>query len=317
MKQEKFARFLIITAILSTVFFIVIGADQKKGIVIKASMPESGGWQPGVISAQVGVPLKLRITSEDVVHGFAIGKMDNTETEILPGIYTDYEFIFNKPGTYTYYCTRWCGPNHWRMRGTIEVEGPNENTDSFKFTPLYIFLGIDIDEQHETENIPFSIPSAMLGDTYGLQLSDKFFTTAYYYSSSPANIFEDLKNEKSLQKYQDEQIWDLVASIYWKNTSEENIFEGQQLYSDNCAACHGVNGQGDGVFAKSDEFLSYPANLSESEHILGANPALLQGKIIRGGMGTGMPYWGTIFTDQETWSLVSYIFSFQFKYPMD
>jgi len=26
--------------------------------------------------------------------------------------------------------------------------------------------------------------------------------------------------------------------------------------------------------------------------MLGASPALLHGKIVRGGMGTGMPYWG-------------------------
>jgi hypothetical protein len=40
--------------------------------------------------------------------------------------------------------------------------------------------------------------------------------------------------------------------------------------------------------------------------MLGASPALLQGKIIRGGMGTGMPYWGPIFTEAQTWALVDY-----------
>ena len=32
--------------------------------------------------------------------------------------------------------------------------------------------------------------------------------------------------------------------------------------------------------------------------MLGASDAILEGKIIRGGMGTGMPYWGPIFTDR-------------------
>ena len=48
--------------------------------------------------------------------------------------------------------------------------------------------------------------------------------------------------------------------------------------------------------------------------MLGASPALLHGKIIRGGMGTGMPYWGPIFTDEQTWAVVDYLWSFQFEY---
>jgi mono/diheme cytochrome c family protein len=49
--------------------------------------------------------------------------------------------------------------------------------------------------------------------------------------------------------------------------------------------------------------------------MLAASPALLQGKILRGGMGTGMPSWGAIFTAEQAWSLVAYIYSFQFMYP--
>ncbi len=30
-------------------------------------------------------------------------------------------------------------------------------------------------------------------------------------------------------------------------------------------------------------------------------------------MGTGMPYWGPIFTEPETWALVDYLWSFQFR----
>jgi mono/diheme cytochrome c family protein len=48
--------------------------------------------------------------------------------------------------------------------------------------------------------------------------------------------------------------------------------------------------------------------------ILGASPALLQGKILRGGMGTGMPMWGSIFTEEQIWDLVAYIYSLHFLY---
>ena len=55
-----------------------------------------------------------------------------------------------------------------------------------------------------------------------------------------------------------------------------------------------------------------PSDFTDAEHMLGASPAVLHGKIVRGGMGTGMPYWGPIFTDQQVWDLVTYLWTFQF-----
>jgi mono/diheme cytochrome c family protein len=57
-----------------------------------------------------------------------------------------------------------------------------------------------------------------------------------------------------------------------------------------------------------------PANLADRESIMGASPALLQGKILRGGMGTGMPMWGSILTEEQTWDVVAYIYSLHFRY---
>jgi len=37
--------------------------------------------------------------------------------------------------------------------------------------------------------------------------------------------------------------------------------------------------------------------------LLSASNALLQGKILRGGMGTGMPAWGAVLTDEELQAL--------------
>jgi mono/diheme cytochrome c family protein len=56
-----------------------------------------------------------------------------------------------------------------------------------------------------------------------------------------------------------------------------------------------------------------PANLADPRTMLGASPALLQGKILRGGMGTGMPAWGAIFTPDQTWALIAYLWTFQFS----
>ena len=55
-----------------------------------------------------------------------------------------------------------------------------------------------------------------------------------------------------------------------------------------------------------------PGDFTNAQKMLGASSALLQGKIIRGGMGTGMPYWGAIFTGEELEALVDYLWTFQF-----
>ena len=46
--------------------------------------------------------------------------------------------------------------------------------------------------------------------------------------------------------------------------------------------------------------------------LLGASNALLEGKILRGGMGTGMPAWGAIFGDEELQALLDHLWTFQF-----
>jgi mono/diheme cytochrome c family protein len=43
--------------------------------------------------------------------------------------------------------------------------------------------------------------------------------------------------------------------------------------------------------------------------MLGASSALLAGKILRGGMGTGMPNWGAILTDDQVGALVAYLWT--------
>ncbi len=92
-------------------------------VEVHGAVPEAGGWLPGNLTVRAGQPLRLRLTSDDVLHGWAIGQTDIPAVDVMPGQVTETTVLFERPGTYTFYCTRWCGPNHWRMRGTIEVVG--------------------------------------------------------------------------------------------------------------------------------------------------------------------------------------------------
>ena len=56
-----------------------------------------------------------------------------------------------------------------------------------------------------------------------------------------------------------------------------------------------------------------PTDFTDARTMAGGSSQIYYAKIQRGGMGTGMPYWGTIFTEEETWSIVDYLWTFLFK----
>jgi len=316
-RSELFSRILISLGLilLLSVPFIARNAAARGIIEIHARMAGAGGWMPSVIQAQVGVPLHLRLTSDDVTHGFAVGQMVQPSMDVLPGKMTDVTLMFDKPGSYTFYCTRWCGPDHWRMRGTIQVSGSSPEPTETASSPLYTQLGLDIDAAHPAIATPAGTPSAERGAGLAARIPSRYLAPDYYFSHSPAQVFQDLRGEAALQDLSDSSIWDAVANIWQTNVTPVNFAEGKKLYAQNCAACHGETGGGNGVFASNVKALAgkTPANFGDPASLLGAAPALLQGKILRGGMGTGMPAWGPILTSQQTWDLVSYLYSWQFE----
>lgn len=122
MKAERIARLLVISVLAIGLPALVVLRPIGSGpIEIHGVMANEGGWTPGELAAKVGEPINLRLTSDDVVHGFAIGQSPWLSVEVMPGKWTTTTLVFDRPGKYTFYCTRWCRPNHWRMRGTIEV----------------------------------------------------------------------------------------------------------------------------------------------------------------------------------------------------
>lgn len=324
-RTELLSRILIAAGIL-----VAVGAPLlfwTRTPLIHARMAENGGWSPDVIQAEVGKPLHLSLTSDDVVHSFAIGQMDMEAVDVEPGKVTEVTLTFAQPGTYTFYCTRWCGPNHWRMRGTIEVSGPASQPEPVTTIPLYVTLDIDIDAPHESPVIPSAQPSAVRGQHLAASLPISQFTNSdFYRANSPDQLFQALASTN----LSDSEKWDIVSTIWQSNTTPAALANGRELYAQNCAACHGENGAGDGVFADdlakageasmqsmagaTDMSMQRPADFTDSKRMLGASPALLQGKILRGGMGTGMPMWGSIFTEEQIWDLIAYLYSFQFEY---
>jgi plastocyanin len=310
--------------------FSRLSAPHVHTIDMRAMVAEAGGWSPASFSARVGEPVRIKLTSGDMLHGFAIGQMDIPAVDVKPGETSEVTVAFDRPGKYVFYCTNWCGLGHWRMRGTIQVAPSplgvldrGNAMDASDPTPLYVRLGIDIDAPHPASNVPSVRPSASRGVSLGITLPDEYLSPEYYTANSPSQAWQALRKLTVTQHLSDADVWNLVAYVWESNTSAKGLLTGKQLFTANCAACHGTNGAGDGPMAAglssktTGEFGSStlaPTNFTSPTSMLGASPALLQGKIIRGGMGTGMPYWGPVFNDTQIKAIIAYLWTFQMEY---
>lgn len=324
MKRELFA--LAIVALVVIAFPAALfgyqawrgNANGERVVELVASSPERGGWAPGSIRVNMGERVRLRISSLDVVHGFEIPALGVQVDDILPGHVQEVEFVATHAGIYPFACTRWCSVDHWRMRGVIEVVDPSQpNVTPPTFAPpLYQQLGIDIDAMHLAQNIPSRHPSAVRGAKLNLNFIADFRT------QSPSDIFAKLRADSAYRTYDDMQLWDAIAFAYIRTAGSGSITRGAQKYARDCAACHGEQGDGEGpagkilpgLTAMHPEMPRGPSNFTDALQMLGANDAILQGKVLRGGMGTGMPEWGSLYSEQELWDVVAFLRSFTFDF---
>ncbi len=73
----------------------------------------------------VGVPVKLTMISQDVIHDFYIPAF-RVKKDVLPGRYSSLWFQPTDVGTYHLFCAQYCGTNHSEMIGWIYVMTPED-----------------------------------------------------------------------------------------------------------------------------------------------------------------------------------------------
>jgi mono/diheme cytochrome c family protein len=81
------------------------------------------------------------------------------------------------------------------------------------------------------------------------------------------------------------------------------IESGRAAYTGSCAVCHGANGDGNGAFGQS---IYPPATDLRADDTRGKSDAQLFWIIKNGLSFAGMPAFGSQYSDQDIWSLVSY-----------
>jgi cytochrome c oxidase subunit 2 len=71
----------------------------------------------------VGKPVRLIMTSQDVIHSFYAPAL-RVKQDVVPGRYTSISFTPTVPGEFHLLCAEYCGTHHATMRGRIVVMAP-------------------------------------------------------------------------------------------------------------------------------------------------------------------------------------------------
>ena len=77
-------------------------------------------FDPQTITVNEGDTVILNINSIDVNHGFAILEFGVNEF-LRPGNTVRIEFVADRKGSFSFFCSVSCGAGHTRMRGTLVV----------------------------------------------------------------------------------------------------------------------------------------------------------------------------------------------------
>jgi cytochrome c oxidase subunit II len=78
-----------------------------------------------VLHVPSGRPVRLLITSRDVLHSFYVPAF-RIKMDALPGRYTQTWFEATKPGTYQVLCAEYCGLSHSKMLAEVVVLSPED-----------------------------------------------------------------------------------------------------------------------------------------------------------------------------------------------
>jgi len=90
----------------------------------KLQHPE-GPREINELHVPVGLPIKLTMTSEDVIHNFYVPAF-RVQKDVVPGMYTSIWFEATKTGRYHFFCNQYCGTNHSLMGGYVIVMKPED-----------------------------------------------------------------------------------------------------------------------------------------------------------------------------------------------
>ena len=89
---------------------------------------ENGAQTTGELHVPADRPIKLIMSSNDVIHSFFVPDY-RLKQDVVPGRYTEMWFNAPEPGESIIYCTEYCGTGHSDMLGNVIVHEQEEFED--------------------------------------------------------------------------------------------------------------------------------------------------------------------------------------------
>ena len=95
-------------------------AVEPDGSVTVRLIAEQYAFVPDCAKVPVDTPVKFRLTSTDVIHGFLL-PATNVNTMVVPGFIAEVRTTFTRPGVYNMPCHEFCGDGHHGMWARVSV----------------------------------------------------------------------------------------------------------------------------------------------------------------------------------------------------
>lgn len=95
-------------------------AIEPDGAVTVRLIAEQYEFVPSCVQVPSGTPVKFRLTSADVVHGFLLPDT-NVNTMVVPGFVAEVRTHFSRSGDYSMPCHEFCGLGHHAMWAHVRV----------------------------------------------------------------------------------------------------------------------------------------------------------------------------------------------------
>ena len=95
-------------------------AVEPDGSVTVRMIGEQYAFVPDCARVPVDTPVKFRLTSTDVIHGFLL-PATNVNTMVMPGFVAEVRTRFGRPGVYNMPCHEFCGDGHHGMWARVNV----------------------------------------------------------------------------------------------------------------------------------------------------------------------------------------------------
>lgn len=291
-----------------------------------ARLPNDGGWVSEPLRVESGQDVRLTVRTLAGAHGLRIAHTGIESGLLTPGSAQEIAFTAPDPGRYVIACTVWCGPNHWRMRTVLEVTDPADPETSVPYAqdaPRHEipWTQMDIDAPHPATVWPTAPADPTAGAAIWQALDPVQEPAALldelgWPLASPSDAYAALAAGRGLSAAtgMDETERAALLAFLWEAKSTPAALErGAAIYAQDCASCHGVDGSGAG-FAAAESPAQEP-DFRYAPTAAGASPMQLYAKIARGGMGTGMPNWGTVLGEDDLWAVTEYLYTFLFRAP--